>query len=56
MRPMAIERERASQETCWTMVRDAAGGDEAARQAFATQYQRLVRGFIAGFQYSSFLM
>ena len=30
------------------MVRDAAGGDEAARQAFATQYQRLVRGFIAG--------
>ena len=32
--------------TCWTVIRDAAGGDAAARQTFAERYESIVRGYL----------
>jgi len=32
--------------TCWTEIRDAAGGDPTARQAFAERYERIVRAYL----------
>lgn len=32
--------------TCWTIIRDAAGGDALARQAFAERYERIVRSYL----------
>jgi RNA polymerase sigma-70 factor (ECF subfamily) len=34
------------QTTCWTVIREAAGGDAAARQAFAERYERTVRAYL----------
>jgi RNA polymerase sigma-70 factor (ECF subfamily) len=33
--------------TCWTMIRDAAGGDPAARDRFARAYLPVVRAYLA---------
>jgi RNA polymerase sigma-70 factor (ECF subfamily) len=32
--------------TCWTVIRDAAGGDADARQGFARRYEGIVRGYL----------
>ena len=40
MAPMAEEL------TCWTLIRDAAGGDAGAREMFATRYLPVVRAFL----------
>ncbi len=34
------------QTTCWTVIRDAAGGDGAARAIFAERYEPIVRGYL----------
>ena len=34
------------QTTCWTVIRDAAGGDAGARQRFAERYERIVRSYL----------
>ena len=34
------------QTTCWTVIRDAAGGDAGARQRFAQRYERIVRSYL----------
>ncbi len=34
------------QTTCWTVIRDAAGGDPSARQVFAVRYERIVRAYL----------
>jgi RNA polymerase sigma-70 factor (ECF subfamily) len=34
------------QTTCWTVIRDAAGGDAVARQRFAERYERIVRSYL----------
>ena len=34
------------QTTCWTVIRDAAGGDAGARQHFAERYERIVRSYL----------
>ena len=33
-------------ETCWTLIRDAAGGNDGARTAFAGSYLPLVRAYL----------
>jgi len=33
--------------TCWTLIREAAGGDPAARERFARVYQPVVRAYLA---------
>src|SRR5262245_53587095 len=33
--------------TCWTMIRDAAGGDPAARERFARVYLPVVKAYLA---------
>ena len=38
----------AADLTCWTMIRDAAGGDADARQRFARLYLPVARGALAG--------
>ena len=38
---------RPEDDTCWTMVRDAVGGDEAARGSFASAYFGVVRAYLA---------
>lgn len=35
-----------AQTTCWTVIRDAAGGDAEARQQFARRYERIVRSYL----------
>lgn len=35
-----------SVETCWTMVRDAARGEDAARDRFADSYMEVVRAYL----------
>jgi RNA polymerase sigma-70 factor (ECF subfamily) len=35
-----------SNSTCWTVLQDAAGGDDAARAEFATRYAPLVRAYL----------
>ena len=32
--------------TCWTEIRNAAGGDAEARQSFARRYERIVRAYL----------
>jgi RNA polymerase sigma factor (sigma-70 family) len=34
------------QTTCWTVIREAAGGDTDARQRFARRYERIVRSYL----------
>lgn len=34
-------------ETCWTVIRDAARGDRAARSLFARRYESAVRAYLA---------
>jgi RNA polymerase sigma-70 factor (ECF subfamily) len=34
------------QTTCWTVIRDAAGGDADARQRFARRYEQIVRSYL----------
>jgi RNA polymerase sigma-70 factor (ECF subfamily) len=34
------------QTTCWTVIREAAGGDAGARQRFAERYERIVRSYL----------
>ncbi len=36
----------SGQTTCWTVIREAAGGDDAARQFFALRYERIVRAYL----------
>ncbi len=36
----------SGQTTCWTVIREAAGGDAAARQFFALRYERVVRAYL----------
>src|SRR5262249_31161533 len=36
-----------SDATCWTLIRDAAGGDPAARERFARAYLPVVRAYLA---------
>ena len=38
----AVER---SESTCWTVIRDAAGGDREARGLFAERYEGIVRAY-----------
>jgi RNA polymerase sigma-70 factor (ECF subfamily) len=37
----------AQDSTCWTLIRDAAEGDEAARAEFAARYAPAVRAYLA---------
>lgn len=37
----------APEPTCWTMIRDAAGGDQAARDRFGRVYLPVVRAYLA---------
>jgi RNA polymerase sigma-70 factor (ECF subfamily) len=37
----------SSDATCWSMIRDAAGGDPAARERFARVYLPVVRAYLA---------
>src|SRR4051794_16007086 len=37
----------ASDSTCWTLIRGAAAGDAAARDAFARHYAPAVRAYLA---------
>jgi RNA polymerase sigma-70 factor (ECF subfamily) len=32
--------------TCWTVIREAAGGDAGARQRFAERYEQIVRSYL----------
>jgi RNA polymerase sigma factor (sigma-70 family) len=34
------------QTTCWTVIREAAGGDAGARQRFARRYEQIVRSYL----------
>ncbi|MBX9578727.1 MAG: hypothetical protein K2X87_00320, partial [Gemmataceae bacterium] len=37
---------RSPEPTCWTLIRDAAGGDQAARDRFARVYLPVVRAYL----------
>ena len=41
------ERPTTPDDTCWTVIRDAAAGDAAARGRFAEQYAGAVRAYLA---------
>ena len=36
----------SGQTTCWTVIHQAAGGDDGARQDFALRYERIVRSYL----------